>query len=377
MDQFIAPLKKPQPNIERFLQTMSGKIIPEKPPMCEYLIDDALMHPILVDMMGRKWVEKSEKQEYMGGQMDFSKDNLEIINAWLDNQIAFWYYMGYDYVRVEVSLPLPAVSLVISDTAAGNEDHVRAWQGMDDGPITDWESFEKYPWPEITDDNFYIHDYICKHLPEGLGFITCHAGGVYEHVSRLMGYTGMCMNLYDNPDLVKAVADKLGELIYEYNNRLLQLNGLSAIFQGEDFGYNTQTLISPADIKKYFLPWHKKFAAQTHEKGHPYFLHSCGMIDDIMELLISDVKIDAKHSFQDNIRSIADTQKIWGDRVGLLGGADVHKLSTYSPDEVRKYIRGIIDACAPKGRFAIGAGNSITSYIPLENYLTMVDEALR
>jgi len=377
MDHFIVPLKKPEPNIDRFLKTMSGEIIPEKPPMCEYLIDDALMRPILENMMGRKWIEKSEKQEYMGGQMDFSKDNLEIINAWLDNQIAFWYYMGYDYVRVEVSLPLPAVSLVINDTATGNEEHVRAWQGMDDGPITDWESFEKYPWPEITDDNFYIHDYISKHLPEGLGFITCHAGGVYEHVSRLMGYTGMCMNLYDNPDLVKAVADKLGELIYEYNRRLLQIDGLSAIFQGEDFGYNTQTLISPEDIKKYFLPWHKKFAAQCHEHGRPYFLHSCGMIDDIMELLISDVKIDGKHSFQDNIRSIADTQKIWGDRVALLGGADVHKLSTYSPEEVRKYIRSIIDACAPKGRFAIGAGNSITSYIPLTNYLTMVDEALR
>ena len=36
----------------------------------------------------------------------------------------------------------------------------------------------------------------------------------------------------------------------------------------------------------------------------------------------------------------------------------------------------IIDACTPGGKFALGAGNSISSYIPVENYLTMIDEAL-
>lgn len=33
--------------------------------------------------------------------------------------------------------------------------------------------------------------------------------------------------------------------------------------------------------------------------------------------------------------------------------------------------------CAPGGRFALGAGNSIPSYIPVENYLIMLDEVRR
>ncbi len=32
--------------------------------------------------------------------------------------------------------------------------------------------------------------------------------------------------------------------------------------------------------------------------------------------------------------------------------------------------------CGRRGRYAIGSGNSIPSYVPLENYLAMVDEAL-
>ena len=371
------PLRKPRPDIEHFIAAMMGKCVPGKPLVCEYLIDDALMKPVLTHMLGRKWVDKSDKTEYMGGQMDFSKDDISLINAWLDNQIAFWYHMGYDYVRVEVSTPLPAVSLVTKDTAHGNEDHNRAWQGLDAGPIQTWEDFERYPWPKLEDDTFYIHRYICDHLPEGLGFITCHAGGVYEHVSRLMGYPGLCMALYDQPELVQAVADRLGTLIQGYNASLLKLDGVSAIFQGDDFGYNNQTLISPDDIRKYFLPWHKIYARQAHEAGRPYFLHSCGQVDDIMEELIADVGIDGKHSFQDAVMPVEECQARWGNRIAWLGGIDVHKLCTLSPEELRRYVRGKIEACMPGGRFAVGAGNSVTSYVPLENYLAMMDEALK
>ena len=168
----------------------------------------------------------------------------------------------------------------------------------------------------------------------------------------------------------------MGELIYEYNARLLELDGLTAIFQGEDFGFNTQTLIPPRDIRKYFLPWHKKYAEMIHAKGKSYYLHSCGKIDAIMDDLIEGVKIDGKHSFQDNVLPVTEAKKRYGNKICLLGGVDVHKLATYQPEDLRQYVRAIIEECAPGGRFAIGAGNSVTSYIPMENYLTLLDEAL-
>jgi len=372
-----SPLANPKPDIQRFLDAITGKKVPDRAPMVEYLVDNAVMQPILENMLGREWVDTSDKTEYMGGQMDLSGENRAAIDAWLDNQIAFWLHMGYDFIRCEVSLPLPAVALVTKDTAVGNEDHNRAWQGLHDGPIQTWDDFEQYPWPEVTDGNFYIHQYICDHLPDGLGFITCHAGGVYEHVSRLIGYQNLCLMIYDNPELVKAVADRLGELILEYNERLLQLDGLVAVFQGEDFGFNTSTLLPPDVIRQVFLPWHKKYADIVHQAGRLYLLHSCGQISSIMDELIDDVKIDGKHSFQDNVLPVTEAKRLYGDRIALLGGIDVHKLASLEPDALRKYVRHVIDVCSPGGRFAVGAGNSIPSYIPVENYLTMLDEALR
>lgn len=369
------PLANPHPDVNSFLDAMLGRKVPAKPPLAEYLIDNTVMKPIL-EMMGRKWVETTEKEEYMGGQMDLSREGRATVNAFLDNVITFWHTMGYDYVRVEVSLPLPAVSYTISDTAQVKETHNRAWQSMTEGIIRNWEQFEKYPWPQVTDSCFYMHEYICSHLPEGMGFTTCHAGGVYEHLSRLVSYEGLCMMLYDDPKLFKAITDKLGGLIEEYNKRLLQFDGIVAIFQGDDFGYGTGTLLSPKAIREYFLPWHKKYAQMCHDAGRPYFLHSCGKIDAVMEDLINDVKIDAKHSFQDGVAPVIDWKDRYGTRIGLIGGIDVNVLCTYPPDKLRQYIRHTIEKCAEGGRYAMGSGNSIPSYIPVENYLTMMDEGL-
>jgi len=368
-------MTKPHPDINAFLDTISGRKPAAKPPLSEYLVDNVVMKPVL-EMMGRKWVDTGEKEEYMGGQMDLSKEGRAIVNGFLDNVIAFWHAVGYDYVRVEISLPLPAVSYVVPDTAEVPEAHNRAWQSMNQGVITDWEQFEKYPWPKVTDSCFYMHEYVCSHLPEGLGFITCHAGGVYEHLSRLVSYETLCTMLYDDPPLFKAITDKIGGLIEEYNRHLLQFDGLVAIFQGEDFGHKTGTLLSPKSIKEYFFPWHKKYAAMCHAAGRPYYMHSCGKVDALMDDLINDVKIDAKHSFQDRVAPVIEWKKKYGDKIAMIGGVDMDVLCTYTPDKLRQYVRHTIDECAPGGRFALGAGNSIPSYVPLENYLTMLDEGL-
>ena len=118
------------------------------------------------------------------------------------------------------------------------------------------------------------------------------------------------------------------------------------------------------------LDWHDM-------RGLPYFLHSCGNLESIMPDLIEDIGIDGKHSYEDAIIPAPEFQRRYGDRIAVLGGVDVHVLSTAEPDDLRAHVRSLIEACAPTGRFAIGSGNSIPNYVPLENYLTMLDEAQR
>ena len=103
-----------------------------------------------------------------------------------------------------------------------------------------------------------------------------------------------------------------------------------------------------------------------------YWCHSCGNLSEIMEELITEVGIDAYHSFQDVIIPVAEFQRRWGDRLGVLGGVDMDRLARLSPTELEVYVRGILEECMPRGRYALGAGNSVANYVPPENYLTML-----
>ena len=73
---------------------------------------------------------------------------------------------------------------------------------------------------------------------------------------------------------------------------------------------------------------------------------------------------------------VEDFQRLYGEQIAVLGGIDVGILASASPERVRQRTRSLIETCGARGRFAIGSGNSIPSYIPVGNYLAMVDEAL-
>jgi uroporphyrinogen decarboxylase len=41
---------------------------------------------------------------------------------------------------------------------------------------------------------------------------------------------------------------------------------------------------------------------------------------------------------------------------------------------IRARIRETLDTCLPGGGYCLGTGNSVANYIPLDNYLAMLDE---
>ncbi len=354
-------LKKPQPDGIEFMDILSGKTNSRRVPLIEYLVDDVVLKPITNELLGRKWVEPS--------------DNKEIQKAYLDNFIQFWYRLGYDFVRFEQPLPFHKRMLVTNDVGA-DKSKKRTWVDLHTGNISCWDDFENYLWPRIEEMDFWQFDYIDSHLPEGMGFLTCHGAGIFENVSQLMSYEGLSFALFDDPALVQAVTDKVGDLLFSFYQHLLDLDHVIAIFQGDDMGFRTGTLVSPADLRKYFLPWLTKLAALTHEKKRPFFLHSCGNLATIYDELIDQVKIDGKHSFEDLIMPADNFQQIYGGKIAVLGGVDINILAKGTTDDVRQRTRYLIETCGSRQRYAIGSGNSIPSYIPVENYLAMIDEAL-
>lgn len=354
------PVANPRPDIAEFLGIIAGTRQSQRVPLVEYIVDEAVMRPVVTDLLGRTWVPYGPGRESQ--------------RAYWDNFIAFWHGLGYDFVRFEQSLPFCWGTISAGDTAPGVQRD-RLWADEHRGPIQSWADFERYPWPGVADADFFALEYLSTHLPEGMGLFTCHGGGIFEHVSRLFSLEGLCIALCEDPELVGAVIDKAGKRMLDYYRQLAQLDNLAALFQGDDMGFRTQTLVAPDDLIRFFLPWHKAFAKVAHDAGVPYFLHSCGQVDAIMGPLLDDVGIDAKHSFEDAITPVEHFHGKYAERIGVLGGVDLNILTQGSAEEVRRRARFLMDTCGRKGRYAIGSGNSIPSYIPVDNYLALVDEA--
>ncbi len=352
-----------QPDFEGFLDNIRGIRRPERVPFAEFLID-----PEIIEEISRR---------YLGEKGAVFPDDEK---AYLKRGVSCFYRLGYDYALfVDIpglTLHFPGRERVGKDTAFFSRRE-RKWVEEGQGLLSSWDDFEEYPWPEVDRFDFSLYEYLTSLIPEGMGLLVNACGGIFEVVSEnLIGFAGLSYLLYDNFALVEATFERVGEIILHFYQQILNLPGVRGVFQGDDWGYKTSTFLSPTLLRKLVLPWHKKLATLCHERDKCYFLHSCGMVLPLMEDLLREVKIDAFHSFQEEVIPVTTFAEKYGHRVGILGGIDVDALVRFEEENLRRYVRSILEHCFPNGRYALGSGNSIANYVPVEKYLIMLDEGL-
>ncbi len=291
-------------------------------------------------------------------------------------RVAVQRFLGYDYVRQGLDeLPMPLKRSATQDTARLAREQGRSYMEEHEGPITNREEFEAYPWPDPEQATTHCLEWYEENLPEDMCVIG--SGGFAhfaEHLTWLMGYESLCYALYDQRDLVEAISRRLTGIYRVSLRRMLEFDRVKMIWGSDDMGFKTGTLISPDDLREFVLPGHKEMARMSHDAGRPYLLHSCGNLREIMEELIEDVAIDARHSFEDTIEPVTEAYERYSDRISILGGIDVDFLCRADEEHIRRRVRETLDQCMPGGGYCLGSGNSVANYVPVDNYLAMLDE---
>lgn len=282
--------------------------------------------------------------------------------------VDFWLGMGYDCVPMEIppSLPLPGGHGKLSE----GSEAMAVISSMDD--------FEKYPWPDVSNPIDFSHfETVARLLPDGAKIVGGVCAGPYEWVSRMMGTIGLSYAIADNMELVDLMFEKIGSLHHSADRQLATMDCIGALRQGDDLGFKTSTFLSPEHLRRWVFPIYGKMVSEAHRVGKPFILHSCGNLAEVYDDIIDGCKIDAKHSFEDAIMPVAEFKKQYGDRVTALGGLDVDMICRSSGDELRSYARKAVEECFADGFWALGTGNSLTDYMPVENYLAVLDEGTK
>lgn len=280
--------------------------------------------------------------------------------------VRFWMELGLDCVPIEIAPEFPRPK-----AQHGQGGHASEAQVV----ITSRADFEQYPWPsEAAPLDLRPFELAGSHLPEGAKLVAGVAMGPYEWASTLMGTMGLSYALIDTPELVEMVFAKLGRLIVAADRQLAAIETVGALRQGDDLGFRTSTFLSPEDLRRLVFPIYREMAGVAHAAGKPFILHSCGQLERVYDDLIDTCRIDAKHSFEEAILPVEQFKDRYGDRVTPLGGLDVDVICRSAPDDLRAYTRNKIERCFADGYWALGTGNSLTDYMPVENYRVVLEE---
>jgi len=281
---------------------------------------------------------------------------------------AFFQEMGYDTVSYEwcIGSAMPGAG---------------ALGGHKPGVIRDRADFERYPWQEVPALYFRQADpwftSLREAMPAGMKAVGGVGNGVFEIAEDLVGLEYLPFMQADDPPLYDALFRRIGDLLVDCWAWFLPryAHGFVGCRMGDDLGFKASLLTNPRTVREQILPQYRRIIAQVHAVGKPFLWHSCGNILAIMEDAIA-AGIDAKHSNEDAIAPFDQWIAAYGQRIGLLGGFDLGLVCTATPEEL--FARAVEDGRrfrATAQGYALGSGNSIPDYVPVDNYLALVRAA--
>jgi uroporphyrinogen decarboxylase len=276
---------------------------------------------------------------------------------------------GYDYATTQGSR--------FGFEHGEREHEKRRTISLNDGAIiTGEDDFEAYRWADPESFDYSMLGKIGEYMPEGMKLMVMGPGGVLENVIGLTGYDNLCLMIYDKPDLAKAIFDHVGERLLKHYEIAAEYGSVGLIMSNDDWGFNTQTFLSPAQMREYVFPWHKKIVGVAHSHGLPATLHSCGNFGEVMDDTIEYIGFDGKHSYEDNILPVEDSYERWHGRIAILGGIDVDFMVNRPEDEIAARCKAMLKRVRGRGGYALGTGNSVPEFIPQDHFIALLKAAL-
>src|SRR4030042_2807703 len=240
-----------KPNFENLRRTILRQGPPGPVPFVEFLADPGIMEAVV----GEKFPIDLDSYWIDGPMVEFPAEEMRNRMKAGEMYVRFYYEMGDDYVPAFAALNFRGNMMPLADTSATPNwgEGVRYWQDETSGPIQSWKDFEAYPWPKIDEFHDIALEYFSLILPEGMK-ICVNVGTVFEAVMYLMGLKSFSYALTDQPDLVDAICQRVGDLITAGAAQVVTSAKVGMLLLGEDMGFYSGTLVSPAVIRRYILP---------------------------------------------------------------------------------------------------------------------------
>ncbi|MHC4180201.1 MAG: uroporphyrinogen decarboxylase family protein [Planctomycetota bacterium] len=306
----------------------------------------------------------------------------------IENQAEFFLSAGYDFVPVALGMRRTLVERAARPEALEQRGHMktleaaysanqpqpstRLWAEEGSGLVTDQTSFDNFDWPDPDGYNFHDVARLGEILPPEAKVIPL-VGYVFAASWMLMGFERFCLDLAEGGGLAARVVRKIGRIHHRIVENLLQYDCVGAVCMPDDLAYATSLMVSPDFLRKEVFPWHKRIGDLVRAKDLPYLFHSDGrylpVIDDLIEC-----GYHAIHPCEPASMEMVELKRRYGGRLCLCGNINLDSTLTLGTSaEVEEEVKLRIRTVGPGGGYCCGSSNSVTEYVPFENYLAMLE----
>jgi|YelNatPaOPRAMG01_1025707.scaffolds.fasta_scaffold00010_55 uroporphyrinogen decarboxylase len=312
-------------------------------------------------------VDRSLKAALLGRPVETPRDEVDFARL-----------AGYDYVLFSPRLDF-APELAQEDGATHVRDRAdhsgtRVWAEEGSGIFRSIRDVENFPWPSPDELDWSRLAELEKALPPDMGIVAQY-GDIFTWSWRFLGFEQFSFALAEQPALVEAVFERIGEIELELFRRMAASPKVGALFYSDDIAYSSGLMVSPVVLRKYLFPWIRKIGELAGERELPFIYHSDGDLRLVLDELL-ELGIHALHPIEPKSMDILELKRRYGSRLCLCGNVDVDLLARGKPEDIRRQVAWLIENVGRLGGYCLGSGNSVPEYVPLENYRAMIETAI-
>lgn len=329
--------------------------------------------PIIPPPLFEAAVGADVRQAFLGKPINSLKDDLD-----------FWEEAGYAFYPMSFGL-IQFGGKATTMEARQNIGRARysvytdnevemSWAPTEKGVISSEEEYEAYQWPDPDRLDLTMLDEVARLLPDGMR-VLANIGKVFTGTWQLLGFATFAESLIDRPRLVGKVFERVAEIQARITRRVIAHPCVGAVLHADDLAYYSGLMVNPKVLREYVFPTYQALGDDCHQRDILYLFHSDGDIHDVIPDILTCGFVGL-HPIEPKPMNAVDVKRQWGDRLCLLGHIDVDLLARGTPRQIRDQTHHNLDQLARDGGYLPGSGNSVPNYVPLGNYLAML-EAVR
>jgi len=197
----------------------------------------------------------------------------------------------------------------------------------------------------------------------------------FEIARSLRGFNRFLIDLYENPDFVNELLDRLLKYRLEMGKRFIEI-GVDCIQLGDDFGAQTSMIVHPNLWRKYFKPRMKILIDEIKKHGDIYvWYHSDGNIEPIIPDLI-EIGVNILNPIQPDCMDPAKIKETYGDKITLHGTISVQETMQFgSEEDVKCEVITRIKTCGYGGGLIIAPAHGLQPSTPFRNIIALYETA--